>query len=1344
MNNLESKLLKCASILFLFIMSIHSYAIEVPEDKAKLVATNYLRYLTNQSLKRSGELVKLVYTSKQPTSKRAVSAPLFYVFNQVQGSGFVIVSGDDNIKPILGYSLESNFDETNLSPQVAYWLSEYEKQIAFAVESNVQNIAEKQQWEFISSNQIAVKRGTTAVKPLLKTTWDQGTFYNDSCPFDNTAKKRVPVGCVATAMAQTMKYWGYPNKGVSSTSYTHTTYGLLKASFGNTTYNWAAMPNKVSSSNTEVARLMYHCGVALNMMYGPDGSGSWATYDARYAKSANMHLSLIDYFQYDNTSISSIFKRDFTDQAWQDKLKTELNQARVIVYCGNDGTGKSGHCFVFDGYDLNDFFHIDWGWSGAFNGYFTITNLVPNGTGTGGGSGNYSSNQEAVIGIRPKVSQVPVAGFSTSTNFTSVGQVINLVDESTNYPNAWSWTISPNNATFVNGTANTSKFPEVIFSTPGKYTITLTSTNSKGANTVSKTNYIIVNPALTKQVCDTLTNFLSTEKKTYVPIKGGGSLAGHISGLIGFAELYTNYGSYTHISGALLDFARAETKNTTSTIKVNVYQNNNGAPGTILSSKLIKISDIKNDVANKVETKVLFDNPIAITGQFFIGIETTNAPGDSVGLYTTSTSGVTTNTGFIKFSSDNSWCTYEKCWSALKIHLKVLPLVATLPTPNFVINTSPTTINTNVDIDASSSKDAYAYNWTINGATTTSSNYYKETISYKTPGTYDIKLDAIGGCGSTSSITKQIKVNGLCTTAPSTPGSITGTTNICVGQTNTTYSVAPVNDATSYAWTLPSGFTGTSSTNTISVTAPNTVQSGDIKVQAFNSCGTSVASTLTLFSIQKTLPSFTAVDPICSGDVLNALPSLSTNGISGIWSPSLDNTKTTDYLFTPTQGQCATAGTIKITVNSKIIPSFTAVDPICTGATLTALPSLSTNGISGIWSPSLDNTKTTDYLFTPTQGQCADKGTIKIIVNSKITPSFTAVDPICTGSILNALPTSSTNSISGTWSPALDNTKTTRYTFTPTQDQCADTTSIIISVLSTPVTPTFESVSPICNGEKLLSLPTTSLNKIAGTWSPALDNTKTTDYLFTPAQGQCATTGAMKITVNTKITPSFTAVNPICAGANLNALPTASLDKIAGTWSPALDNTKTTTYTFTPNKGICANITMLSVQIDSIPNPGILSISGVVCQGKTASIKSSVNGGVWTSNDNGIATVDINGNVTFVSEGTATITYTRSTNSCNAKASKSFAIGKCLELITLDNQNINIFPNPTQDKLHLQLNSDSFVKYELISPVGNVLLSNLLIDKNTTIDVSEYAAGLYLIRVFDVQNKVSHLYFNKN
>ncbi len=766
MKSLTKKFIKYSFILFLFVTSIVSFAAEVPEDKAKLVATNYLRHLTNQPLKRSGDLVKLVYTPKQRSVKRAASAPLFYVFNQVEGNGFIVVSGDDNIKPILGYSLESNFDETNLSPQVAYWLSEYEKQIAFAVESNFQSTLQRQQWEMISSNQIAIKRGTTAVKPLLKTTWDQGTFYNDSCPYDNTAKKRVPVGCVATAMAQTMKYWGYPTTGVGSTSYTHATYGLLKANFGNTTYNWGSMLNKATSSNIEVARLMYHCGVSINMNYGPDGSGAWATYDTQHAKYANVQLSLIDYFKYDNTSISSIFKRNFTDQAWQDKLKTELNQARVIVYCGNDGTGKSGHCFVFDGYDMNDFFHIDWGWSGAFNGYFTITNLVPNGTGTGGGSGNYSSNQEAVIGIRPKVSQVPSAAFSASTNFTSVGQVLNLVDESTNYPHTWSWTISPNNATFVNGTTNTSKFPEVSFSTPGKYTITLTSTNSKGANTIAKTDFIIVNPALGKQVCDTMTNFLATEKKTYVRIKGGGSLAGHINSLNGFAEQYTVPSNYTHISGALLDFAKAETNNTTSTIKVNVYQNDNGVPGVILSSKNVKISDIKNDVSNGVPSKVMFDNPIPVSGLFYIGFETTNAPGDSVGIYTTQTTGVTTNTAFMKISSNNSWCSYEKCWNSLKIHLSVSPLVSILPSPNFVINSTPTKTNTSVEIDASSSSNAYAYNWTLTGANQSKLSYYKESITYATPGTYDITLDAIGGCGNTASITKQIVVSGSCNSGP--------------------------------------------------------------------------------------------------------------------------------------------------------------------------------------------------------------------------------------------------------------------------------------------------------------------------------------------------------------------------------------------------------------------------------------------------------------------------------------------------------------------------------------------------------------------------------------------------
>lgn len=214
-------------VLVAFLLTyFNSLAIEVPLDKAKLVATNYLLHLTKQTNKRSStDLLSLGYTYKSSSLKRSGSTNLFFVFNRTDGPGFIIVSADDNIKPILGYSLESNFDESNITPQVAYWLGEYQKQITEVINSNLKNSIEKQQWGLIEANQFAPKRGATVVKPMLKTTWDQSTFYNDSCPYDLTAKKLTYTGCVATAMAQTMKYWSYPTKGTSSKSYTHATYG---------------------------------------------------------------------------------------------------------------------------------------------------------------------------------------------------------------------------------------------------------------------------------------------------------------------------------------------------------------------------------------------------------------------------------------------------------------------------------------------------------------------------------------------------------------------------------------------------------------------------------------------------------------------------------------------------------------------------------------------------------------------------------------------------------------------------------------------------------------------------------------------------------------------------------------------------------------------------------------------------------------------------------------------------------------------------------------------------------------------------------------------------------------
>ena len=258
------------------------------------------------------------------------------------------------------------------------------------------------------------------------------------------------------------------------------------------------------------------------------------------------------------------------------------------------------------------------------------------------------------------------------------------------------------------------------------------------------------------------------------------------------------------------------------------------------------------------------------------------------------------------------------------------------------------------------------------------------------------------------------------------------------------------------------------------------------------------------------------------------------------------------------------------------------MNAICQGGTLTALPTSSLNGITGTWSPALNNQATTTYTFTPTAGQCATTTTLSITVNPTIVPTFNAVSPICQGDVLSALPTSSVNTIIGTWSPALNNQATTTYTFTPTAGQCSSTTTLSITVNPT-IVPTFAAVNPICQGGNLSALPTSSTNGITGTWSPALNNQVTTTYTFTPASGQCATTATLSITVNPTVIPTFAALSPICQGGVLTALPTSSINGITGTWSPALNNQVTTTYTFTPTSGTCVSSASITVTIIEQP-----------------------------------------------------------------------------------------------------------------------------------------------------------------
>ncbi len=351
------------------------------------------------------------------------------------------------------------------------------------------------------------------------------------------------------------------------------------------------------------------------------------------------------------------------------------------------------------------------------------------------------------------------------------------------------------------------------------------------------------------------------------------------------------------------------------------------------------------------------------------------------------------------------------------------------------------------------------------------------------------------------------------------------------------------------------------------------------------------------------VPSFTQVAPVCSSAAIPALPTTSINGVTGTWSPAINNMATTTYTFTPNAGQCASAVPMTITVNPGATPTFTQVAAICPGDTLAALPTTSIEGIAGTWSPALNNMATTNYIFTPTTGQCASAAQMTITVNPGVTPSFTQPAPICSGGTLSALPTTSNNGITGTWAPALNNTATTVYTFTPTAGQCASAVPMTITV-DPKVTPSFTQPAPICSGSTLAALPTTSNNGITGTWAPALNNTATTNYTFTPDAGQCAIAVPMTITVDPIVTPTFTQPAPICSGSTLSALPTTSNNGITGVWTPALNNTATTNYTFTPDGGQCASSVPMTITVNQLPTVTVNDAG--ICTGDTATIQATV------------------------------------------------------------------------------------------------------------------------------------------
>jgi gliding motility-associated-like protein len=338
---------------------------------------------------------------------------------------------------------------------------------------------------------------------------------------------------------------------------------------------------------------------------------------------------------------------------------------------------------------------------------------------------------------------------------------------------------------------------------------------------------------------------------------------------------------------------------------------------------------------------------------------------------------------------------------------------------------------------------------------------------------------------------------------------------------------------------------------------------------------------------------------ICLGDPAPTLPTTSSNGYSGSWSPAtVSNTQTGTYTFTPTV-TCADPVSITITVTPKTPVTFpfgTGI-VICNSAPVPVLTNTSIEGITGSWSPAVvDPTRSGTYVFTPAAPPpgCLTGTTFTVTVNPVITPTFSfgTSSSVCTGGAVPTLPNLSQNNITGSWNPAVvDPNNTGTYTFTPDPNQCAVPVAYTLTVkpIIPPVFTSFpNSKATICSGDPAPVLPSASDIGQTGTWTPAVvSNTKSGTYVFTSTSDPCAPPTTVTVTVNPIITPAFTfgPSQSVCINITPPVLPGVSNNGVNGTWNPAIvDNQSSGTYTFTPATGQCAVGATFNYQVNPVPS----------------------------------------------------------------------------------------------------------------------------------------------------------------
>lgn len=365
----------------------------VTQNKAEIIAKHF--YWERINSRQSIDLQSIITESVIVEARN--NEAVLYHFNFIN-HGFVSVSADDAAYPILAYDFQNHITNENIAINYADWMNHRADEIAFIRKENLQASQETAyEWIRLQNTSNLKAFGGKSIDPLLNSKWNQDNLYNAMSPIDQFGPGgRAYAGCVAVAMAQILYYYRYPEHGIGSHSY-YSNYGQLSANFAAATYDYNSMANRMpNTGNPEIAELLYHCAVAVDMNFSASGSGAY---------SSRAELSLKQNFGF-QSSLDLEYKNNYSYAQWVNKIVSNIDSKIPLYYAGYSPTGGAGHAFNLDGYQGSDFFHFNWGWGGSFNGYFYLNTLSP-------GSSTFTSGQQAIFDIYPAATTYP-GGCNTS------------------------------------------------------------------------------------------------------------------------------------------------------------------------------------------------------------------------------------------------------------------------------------------------------------------------------------------------------------------------------------------------------------------------------------------------------------------------------------------------------------------------------------------------------------------------------------------------------------------------------------------------------------------------------------------------------------------------------------------------------------------------------------------------------------------------------------------------------------------------------------------------------------------------------------------------------------------